>query len=60
MPNISNLRKKITEAITLNRLPKLVCLLLAILVWMVVEYVYMRDGASENWDLNDVRLSMPE
>lgn len=59
MLNISTLRKKITQAVTLNRLPKLVCLLLAILVWMVVEYVYVRES-SENWDLNDVRLSMPE
>lgn len=40
-------------------MPKLVCLLLAILVWMMVEYIYVRE-ASENWDLNDVRLSMPE
>lgn len=59
MLNISTLRTRIKEAITLNRMPKLVCLLLAILVWMVVEYIYVRE-ADENWDLNDVRLSMPE
>lgn len=59
MLNIPTLWKKLKEALSTNRLPKLVCLLLAILVWMVVEYVYVRES-SENWDLNDVRLSMPE
>lgn len=59
MPKISTLWKKLKEAITTNRTPKLVCLLLAILIWMVVEYMYVRES-NENWDLNDVRLSMPE
>lgn len=59
MPNLLKLRKKIVETITLNRLPKLVCLLLAILVWMVVEFIYVRE-TDDTWDLNDVRISMPE
>lgn len=59
MLNISTLRTRIKEALTVNCLPKLVCLLLAIMVWMVVEYIYVRES-NENWDLNDVRLSMPE
>lgn len=59
MLNIPTLWKKLKASLTINRLPKLICLLLAILVWMVVEYVYVRES-SENWDLNDVRLSMPE
>ena len=59
MPNISTLQKKVTELISINRLPKLVCLLLAILVWIVVECFYVRDS-NEEWDLSDIRLSLPE
>lgn len=59
MNNRQKLRIKLRETLTINRLPKLVCLLLAILVWMVVEFVYVRES-SESWDLNDVRISMPE
>lgn len=41
-----------------NWKPKLICLLLAILVWGWVEYRYVQD--SPEWDLDDVRLSVPE
>lgn len=48
----------LAKSLSYNWKPKLVCLLLAVLVWVWVEYRYVQD-ASE-WDLNDVRLSVPE
>lgn len=59
MDNIPELKIKLKKALTSNLRPKLACLAAAILVWLVVYYVYVREP-NENWDLNDVRLSLPE
>jgi len=48
----------LTKSLLRNWKPKLICLLLAVLVWVWVEYRYVQD--SPEWDLNDVRLSVPE
>lgn len=56
----TNLQKTIKEAVTVNRLPKLVCLLLATLIWLLVEFVYVREGADVYWDIDRARLSIPE
>lgn len=60
MVNIQNLKKKSREALCTDRRPKLICLLLAILIWVVVHYINKRDGAGENWNLDKARISMPD
>ena len=56
---MSPLQKKISQAITKNWQPKLICLVLAILVWVVVDCFYVQDS-NEEWDLNNIRVSIPE
>ncbi|MBR5523164.1 MAG: hypothetical protein IKV82_06860 [Akkermansia sp.] len=53
------MQERIKELITLNRGPKLICLLLAIIVWIWVECFYVRDENTE-WDMDEIRLSIPE
>lgn len=40
-----------------NWKPKLICLGLAVLVWIWVEFRYVRE--SEDWDIDSVRQSEP-
>lgn len=54
-----NLTNKIRELLTHNWRPKLICLLLAVLVWVGVEFIFVRDENKE-WDMDDIRLSLPE
>ncbi len=54
-----DLTNKIRKLLTLNWRPKLICLLLAVLVWVWVEFFYVRDENKE-WDMDDIRLSLPE
>lgn len=42
-----------------NWRPKLICLVLAILVWGWVEYRYVSDE-EEEWDLDDVKVAIPD
>ena len=53
-PERRSLRSRLTE----NWKPKLICLLIAILVWLWVEIRYV-DGSNE-WGLDEIRLSIPE
>ncbi|MBQ4614668.1 MAG: hypothetical protein IJB31_07065 [Akkermansia sp.] len=52
-------RERIKKLITLNWRPKLVCLLAAIIVWLWVEWFYVRDENTE-WDMDNIQLSIPE
>lgn len=56
---MSSLQKKIAGMIAYNWQPKLICLALAILVWVVVDCIYVQDS-SEEWDLNSIRISAPD
>ncbi len=40
-----------------NWKPKLICFILAVLVWLWVELRYVQD--SDDWDIDSVRLSEP-
>lgn len=53
-PEQRSLRSRLTN----NWKAKLICLLLAILVWFWVEMRYV-DGSDE-WGLDEIRLSIPE
>lgn len=56
---MSTLQKKLTQMLSINRVPKLICLALAILIWVMVEYSYVRDS-NEEWNLDNARFSLPE
>ncbi|MBQ2380260.1 MAG: hypothetical protein II295_07725 [Akkermansia sp.] len=53
-PEHRSLKSRLIE----NWKPKLICLLIAILVWLWVEIRYV-DGSNE-WGLDEIRLSIPE
>ncbi len=48
------------QAITTNRRAKLVCLLLAVVLWGAVAYAQRRETKDEEWGLDNIRLSLPE
>lgn len=56
---------KILRNITIKSLfvenwkPKLLTLMAAVVVWVIVDRLYVRDVGSE-WGVDDIRLSMPE
>lgn len=56
---MASLQKKIMEMLTCNWQPKLICLALAILVWVVVDCFYVQDS-NEEWNLNAIRFSVPD
>lgn len=56
---MSNIQKYISKSLSGNWQPKLICLALAILVWVVVDCFYVQDS-NEEWDLNNIRISIPE
>lgn len=57
---MSNLQKKITQMITFNWKPKLICLALAVVIWTVVECFFVQSATNKGWDLDRIRLSLPE
>ena len=56
---MSTLPKNIQQILTCNWQPKLICLVLAILVWVLVDCFYVQ-VSNEEWDLNNIRFSTPE
>ncbi len=53
-PERRSLRSRLIE----NWKPKLICLLLAVLVWVWVEVRYVE--SDDEWGLDEIRLSLPE
>lgn len=42
-----------------NWKPKYICLLCAVLVWLMVDRLLVR-GSTPEWDLDDIRIALPE
>ena len=57
---MSNLQKKITQMITFNWKPKLICLALAIVIWLVVDCFFVQSTSDKVWNIDDIRLSLPD
>ena len=51
-------RRSLRSRLTQNWKPKLICLLLAVLVWVWVEFRYVE--SDDEWGLDEIRLSLPE
>lgn len=58
LQSIATHRGLLSKALLRNWKPKLICLLLAVAVWWMVEHWYVRE--SPEWNLDDFRLSVPE
>ncbi len=54
------IKSLIIQTLTIDRRHKLICLLLAVLVWVVVAYSQRRELREEEWGLDNIRLSAPE
>ncbi len=52
-------RIRLRKLVTTNWQAKLICLAAAVVVWLMVNHLLVR-GASPEWDIDDIRLSMPE
>ena len=57
---MSNLQKKIMELITLDWKPKLISLIIAVVIWTWVETFYVKSDSDKQWDLDRIRLSLPD
>ena len=57
---MSNLQKKLVEIITFNWKPKLICLALAIVIWLVVDCFFVQSTSDKVWNIDDIRLSLPD
>lgn len=53
-------RRNIIKALLIeNWKPKLVCLVCAVVVWLLVNHLLVR-GDSPEWDIDDIRFANPE
>lgn len=53
-------RRNIIRRLFLNNWkPKLICLVCAVVVWLLVNHLLVR-GDSPEWDIDDIRISKPE
>lgn len=52
-------RIRLRKLLTTNWQAKLICLAAAVVVWLMVNHLLVR-GASPEWDIDDIRLSVPE
>ncbi|MBQ2814219.1 MAG: hypothetical protein IJE66_04340 [Akkermansia sp.] len=53
-------RRNIIQRLFLNNWkPKLICLVCAVVVWLLVNHLLVR-GDSPEWDIDDIRISKPE
>ena len=52
-------RIRLRKLVTINWQAKLICLAAAVVVWLMVNHLLVRGGSTE-WNIDDIRLSMPE
>lgn len=57
---MSNIQKKIVKAVTYNWKPKLACLALATVIWLVVNFFFVQPTSDKEWNLDDIRISLPD
>ncbi len=53
---------KLKKFLTVNWRPKLICLILAILLWLWVDYFYVRSetDTAEQWDEDAIQFELPD
>ncbi len=54
------IQTRLRKIIVNNWRPKLICLVIAILLWSWVEYFYAESHSDDEWDEDDVRFTLPE
>lgn len=55
-----HLQEKIVKMITFDWRPKYICLALAVVIWVVVECFFVQPSTNKSWNLDEIRLSLPE
>ncbi len=54
------LQNRLRKIFVSNWRPKLICLVIAILLWSWVEHFYVDSHSDDEWDENDIRFTLPE
>ncbi len=57
---LTTLLNRLRKLFANNWRPKLICLVLAILLWSWVEHFYADARNDNEWDEDDVRFTLPE
>lgn len=57
---MSNIQKKLVELTTSNWKPKLACLAIAVVIWLVVDVFYVQPSSNKVWNLDDIRIALPD
>ncbi len=57
---VTTIQNRLRKLLVANWRPKLICLVLAILLWSWVEYFYADTHSDNEWDEDDVRFTLPE
>ena len=51
---------RLKRLLLVNWRPKLICLAAAILLWGWVQVLYVNDSKDDEWDVDEVRFTLPE
>ncbi len=54
------LQTRLRKIFLSNWRPKLICLVIAVLLWSWVEYFYADSRDNDEWDEDDIRFTLPE
>ncbi len=54
------LQNRLRKLFVYNWRPKLICLVIAILLWSWVEYFYADHHNDDEWDEDNIRFTLPE
>ncbi len=57
---LTKIQFKLKRLLTVNWRPKLFCLAAAILLWTWVQVLYVSESKEDEWDVDDVRFTLPE
>ncbi len=57
---LTKLQYRLKRTFIDNWRPKLLCLVAAILLWTWVQVLYVNNSDDGEWDVDDVRFTLPE
>ncbi len=57
---LTKVQNRLKKLLVVNWRPKLLCLGAAILLWSWVQLLYVNDSGDDEWDVDEVRFTLPE
>ncbi len=57
---VTAIQNRLRKIFVINWRPKLICLVLAVLLWFWVDHIYSGSRNDGEWDVDDVRFTLPE